>query len=155
MKSRLTAVLAAILLLPALAGADNATRRSFLVRTSDLPAAKRAVETLRSYGYRVDVWHGEKTSAPAADQPVIAVGSDVPVSEAVEVIRIARQAMPTLRYVFIQEDPDYSKLVFVAAHKDWIPVKQLKALNEADFAAITAKGQSRLAFHANVRRFGL
>jgi hypothetical protein len=157
MKTRRTAVLGAILIFSAFAGADPATRRSFLVRISDIPAAKAAIDAFRSFGFRVDVWHGDTitTTSVPADHPVIAVGSDVPVDEAVEVIRIARQKMPSLTHVFIQEDPTYAKMIYVAAHKDWIPVKRLKPLKDADFAAITAKGQSRPAFHANVRRFGL
>lgn len=156
MNMRRTAVAGALLLLSALAGADPASRRSFLVRISDIPAAKPAIDTLRSFGFRVDVWHGETiTTGNPADHPVIAVGSDVPTEEAVEVIRIARQKMPSLVYVFIQEDPANANMIYVAAHKDWIPVKKLKQLKDADFTAITAKGQSKTAFHANVRRFGL
>jgi hypothetical protein len=156
MKTRRTAVVGVLLLFSALAGADPAARRSFLVRISDIPAAKAAIDTLRSFGFRVDVWHGETiTTSVPADHPVIAVGSDVPTDEAVEVIRIARQKMPSLTYVFIQEDPTYANMIYLAAHKDWIPVKKLKPLKDADFAAITAKGQSRAAFHANIRRFGL
>jgi hypothetical protein len=156
MKARRTAVVGAILLFCLFAGADPAARRSFLVRVSDIPAAKTAIDTLRSFGFRVDVWHGDTiTTGVPTDHPVIAVGSDVPAEEAVEVIRIARQKMPSLAYVFIQEDPAYANMIYVAAHKDWIPVKKLKVLKDADFTAITAKGQSRAAFHANVRRFGL
>ena len=130
-------------------------RRTFVVRLYDDPGMQKIVEVFRPKGYRVDVVHETHPSKTVAQYPIIEVGSDVAAGEAMEVIRLAHEAIPTLRYVFINEDPDMANVIFVGGSTSWIEYKALKALTDKDFQDLCAGEPSMISFHARVRRFGL
>src|SRR5881227_1165762 len=106
--------------------------RSFVVRLYDDPGMQKIVDIFRPKGYRVDVIHETHPSKTVAQYPIIEIGSDVAAGEAMEVIRLAHEAIPTLRYVFINEDPDLANVIFVGGSASWIEYKALKPLSEKD-----------------------
>jgi hypothetical protein len=126
-----------------------------MVRLYDDPGFQRIVDTLRPKGYRVDVIHEGTPSRTVADYPVIEVGSDVAAGEAMQVIKMAKEAIPTLRYVFITEDPDMTNVIFVGAGASWIKYKNLKPLSDKDFQELCSGEPGEVSFHARIRRFGL
>ena len=134
---------------------DTTTRRSFLVRLFDYADAKPVIAALRDAGFRVDVTHQKDAPKTFAECTVIAIGSDVPAADAAEAIRLAHKAVPTLKYVFIREDPERASVLFLGTYPEWIDDKQLKPLTDKDFAALGEGEMTQAAFHARVRRFGL
>ena len=136
------------------AAADN-PHRSFMVRLYDDPGFQRVVDILRPKNYHVDVIHEGTPSKGVADYPVIEIGSEVPASEAIPVIRMAKETVPTLRYIFITEDPDMANVIFVGAGTSWIKYKNLRPLTDKDFQDICTGEPGEVAFHARVRKFGL
>jgi hypothetical protein len=151
---RFAAVLALSLVSLDAASKDDA-RRTFVVRLYDDPGMQKIVDVFRPKGYRVDVIHETAPSKTAAQYTVIEVGSDVPAGEAIEVIRLAHDTMPTLRYVFIHEDPEMTNVIFVGGSTSWISYKNLKPLTDKDFQDICTGEPSQITFHARVRKFGL
>ena len=147
--------LAVLALLAVGATSKDDVRRSYMVRLYDDPGMQKIVDIFRPKGYRVDVIHETKPAQTVAQYPVIEVGSDVPASEAIEVIRLAHDAIPTLRYVMIHEDPEMTNVIFVGGSTSWISYKNLKPLTDKDFQDICAGEPSQLTFHAKVRKFGL
>jgi hypothetical protein len=137
------------------AAAAETGHRTFMVRLYADPGFQRVVEIFRPKGYHVDVIAEGVPTKTVADYPVIEVGSEVPAGEAIQVIRAAREVVPTLRYVFITEDPDMANVIFVGAGTSWIKYKDLKPLSEKDFQDLCAGEPSMISFHAKVRRFGL
>src|SRR5882724_11778868 len=133
----------------AAASADDG-KRSFVVRIYDDPGMKHAVDVFRTRGYRTDEIHEKEPSKTVADYPVIFIGSDVAAVQAIAVIRMARELLPTLRYVFINEDPDMGNVIFVGASTSWVSYKALKPLAEKDFRELCAGEPSNLSFHARV-----
>ncbi len=133
----------------------DSPRRSYMVRLYDDPGFQKLVDTLRPKNYHVDVIHEGTPSNTVADYPVIEIGSDVKAIEAIQVIRAAKEAVPTLRYVFITEDPDMANVIFVGAGSSWIKYKNLKPLTDKDFQDLGAGEPGEVAFHARVRKFGL
>ena len=137
------------------ATAAESGRRAFMVRLYDDPGMQRIVEIFRPKGYHVDVIHEATPSKTVADYPVIEVGSEVAAGEAMQVIRMAKEAVPTLRYVFITEEPDMANVIFVGAGSSWIKYKDLKPLSDKDFQDLWSAEPSMVSFHARIRRFGL
>jgi len=135
--------------------ASETGRRAYMVRLYDDPGFQPIVDTLRPKGYRVDVIHEGIPTKTVADYPVIEVGTDVPAGEAMQVIRMAKEAIPTLHYVFISEDPDMANVIFVGAGTSWIKYKNLKPLTDKDFQELWSAEPNMVSFHARIRRFGL
>ena len=154
MKTRL-AFLALLVLACGSAAASSSGRRAFMVRLYDDPGMQRIVDIFRPKGYHVDVVHEGIPTKTVADYPVIQIGSEIPPGEAIQVIRAAKEAVPTLRYVFVTEDPDMANVIFIGAGTSWIKYKNLKPLSDKDFQELCSGDPGEVAFHARVRRFGL
>ena len=155
MKAVFVSVALLIIACAASAASTQDGRRTFVVRLYDDPGMQKIVDIFRPKGYRVDVVHETHPSKTVAQYPIIEVGSDVAAGEAMEVIRLSHEAIPTLRYVFINEDPDMANVIFVGGSTSWIEYKALKPLTDKDFHELCAGEPSALSFHARVRRFGL
>ena len=155
MKAVFVSVALLIIACAASAASTQDGRRTFVVRLYDDPGMQKIVDIFRPKGYRVDVVHETHPSKTVAQYPIIEVGSDVAAGEAMEVIRLSHEAIPTLRYVFINEDPDMANVIFVGGSTSWIEYKALKPLTDKDFQELCAGEPSALSFHARVRRFGL
>jgi hypothetical protein len=86
------------------AGGDSLSidRRPYTVRVSN-QKFDAFISAMRAVGYTVDV-PAPASGRPAEGYEVISIGARVPVRVAQELLTIARQHMPTLRYVILTED---------------------------------------------------
>jgi len=83
--------------------------------------------------------------ANKTDYTVMWVGTSVPPAVASSIIRIAKQEMPWLKYIFIQyQSHEWDTQMFLNAHTDWVRRLGLKPLTDSDFTKLMAPGSPAL-----------
>jgi len=141
--------------------ASNTDYSSYPIVFTRVPEATQSASLLRQIGFEVTLIKDvaapnatpEETAANKEKFSAVAVGGEVPARIAVVAIRIARDHMPWLKYVFLQTAPGSTRQLFLNAHESWATTLNLKPLSDADFKAITDEHLSTEQFRRVVQTF--
>lgn len=115
------------------------------VEISPMYKANKLVEKYVQRGYVANIYrsdyYGDKKVLPNAEHNAIWLGSEVPVNMAIDVIKIAKNFYPHLKYIELNDgnhgEPEYALYeVYIGGATSTAEERGLKALNNNDFETL-------------------
>ena len=126
-------------------------KENFAIIVVRVSSFEQFINVGRSLGFRVNSRPPDPGDTEK-DYTVISVGDQVPPDVAGPVIRLAKQYL-NVKYIFLEYDTSYRTRILANAHNAWIINRNLRPLDDADFARLSDPALTIAEFHAMISVF--